>query len=209
MNHVRAPCIEAQHMNVNDGERMNNLSAPNPATPSQKRKIAVFRESEGASLHDSGVMTNNNGEIANKGITRMFEAGLREGYELKCLYRSPEPDGFSLGYAWFKSNYALPPHTHNTDCLYYVIAGEVHFGNQVLTAGDGLFIPADAPYTYSVGPRGAEILEFRDSSRFDITVKDGTEQGWERLVSICAANKEQWRRESPPMRMPKVATGKL
>ena len=166
----------------------------------------VFRESEAKSLHDSGVMVKHNGEVPNKGIARMFEAGLGDGYELKCLYRSPGPDGFSLGYAWFKSNYALPPHTHNADCLYYVVAGEVHFGIQVLTAGDGLFIPADAPYTYSVGAQGAEILEFRDSSQFDITVKAGTDQGWDRLASICAANKEQWKRESPPVRVAKVAS---
>ena len=34
-------------------------------------------------------------------------------------------------------------------------------GNQVLRAGDSFFIPAEAPYVYTAGPDGVEILEIR------------------------------------------------
>ncbi|MFP3739982.1 cupin domain-containing protein, partial [Burkholderia sp. SIMBA_019] len=111
---------------------------------------------------------------------------------MKCLFRSPDPDGFTLTYLWFKGNYVLPVHTHNPDCLYCVIAGEIHLGKQVLTSGDGFFVAADTPYGYSVGPQGVEVLEFRNSTEFDITVRDATERAWEKLAGICAENRELW-----------------
>ncbi|MDQ1430431.1 MAG: hypothetical protein QOF40_1033, partial [Actinomycetota bacterium] len=36
-------------------------------------------------------------------------------------------------------------------------------------AGSG-FVPADAPYAYTAGPEGIEILEFRHASAFDMVI---------------------------------------
>jgi len=170
----------------------------------KRRSIVIFREAEAPALHDAGVMTNRNSPVANAGIAKMVEAGLTEGYVLKCLFKSPEPDGFCLTYAWFKGNYELPPHKHNTDCLYYVISGEIHMGNKILGAGDGFFLPANAGYSYSAGPEGLEVLEFRDSTQFDITIRDGSPNAWERLAQICSANKDLWQHQRPPPRVAKV-----
>ncbi|BCG04940.1 hypothetical protein PPGU19_095080 (plasmid) [Paraburkholderia sp. PGU19] len=166
--------------------------------------IVVFREEKAESLDEAGVMVNHSSSVANAGIRKVVEAGLEEGYVAKCLFRSPDPDGFTLIYLWFKGNYVLPTHTHNTDCLYYVIAGEIHLGKQVLTAGDGFFLGADTPYGYTAGPQGVEVLEFRNSTAFDITVRDGMEKAWEKLVGICEANRELWKTQKPPLRQPKV-----
>ena len=30
-----------------------------------------------------------------------------------------------VSYIWFKSGYVLPPHSHDGDCLYYILAGSL------------------------------------------------------------------------------------
>jgi hypothetical protein len=170
----------------------------------RRRGITIFREADAQMLHEAGVMEDHSSAIANEGMAKMFAAGLGDGYVLKCLFRSAEPDGFSLTYAWFKGNYPLPLHTHNSDCLYYVISGEIHMGNTVLGAGDGFLLPKNSVYSYRAGPEGVEVLEFRDSAQFDVTMRDGTVQGWERLAAICAANQGLWKSQRPPVRVPKV-----
>jgi hypothetical protein len=173
--------------------------------PSARRRgITIFREADAPTLHEAGVMEDHSSTAANAGLAQMFAAGLEDGYVLKCLFRSPDPNGFSLTYAWFKSHYPLPLHTHDSDCLYYVISGEIQMGDAVLGAGDGFMLPKDSVYSYRAGPDGAEVLEFRDSSRFDITIRDGSAQGWERLAAICAANRTLWKSQRPPLRVPKV-----
>jgi PAS domain S-box-containing protein len=55
--------------------------------------------------------------------------------------------------------------------MYYVISGEAHMGNQVLRAGDSFFVPADAPYVYTAGPDGVEVLEIRHNvAQFDMKI---------------------------------------
>lgn len=168
--------------------------------------IEIFRESGAPSLRDSGMMEHNNGEAANAGIQRMMDAGLSHSNVLKALYKSDDPNGPSLSYAWFKGNYALPLHTHDTDCLYYIISGEIRLGNEVLKAGDGFMLRAHTPYQYRVGPDGVEVLEFRPTSKFDIRIKDGTPRYWDKLVDICAQNRNLWEKQDPPVRRPLVSS---
>jgi hypothetical protein len=49
-----------------------------------------------------------------KSIAELQEAGIEEGQAVKLLFSAP---GFSLTYAWFKSGFPLPRHSHNSDCL--------------------------------------------------------------------------------------------
>jgi hypothetical protein len=170
----------------------------------KRRRITIFREADAPPLEESDTMENSSSPVANAGMGKMLDAGLNDGYVVKCLFKAPEPDGFSLTYAWFKGNYALPPHTHNTDCLYYVISGQIHMGSDVLRAGDGFFLPADTGYSYTAGPEGLEVLEFRDSARFNITVGDATPEAWMRLAKVCATNQKLWKVQRPPVRVPQV-----
>jgi hypothetical protein len=101
---------------------------------------------------------------------------------------------------WFKANFPLPPHSHDSDCLYYIIAGEIRMGTRTLRAGDGFFLPAGAGYSYTPGPEGVELLEFRATSRFDIKISDGSPQFWDRLVGICETNRSLWDVQQPPVR---------
>ena len=92
-------------------------------------------------------------------------AGVEDGQTVKLLFSAP---GFSLTYAWFKSGFPLPRHTHSADCLYYIIAGSLQLGTETLGRGDGFFLPKDMAYAYTPGPEGVEVLEFRTAERFDI-----------------------------------------
>lgn len=52
-------------------------------------------------------------------------------------------------------------HSHEEDEIVYVLDGEMRFGNRTLTKGSTVFIPANAPYQFKVGPEGARFLNFR------------------------------------------------
>ena len=88
-----------------------------------------------------------------------------DGTTVKLLFSMP---GMSLTHAWFKSGFPLPRHSHDTDCLYYIVAGSIRIGTEELGKGDGFFVGADVPYAYTPGADGVEILEFRASNAFDI-----------------------------------------
>lgn len=64
-----------------------------------------------------------------------------------CVYHESAPPGERV-----------KPHRHGTFQVNYVLRGELHFGNQKVTAGMGYFSP-DALYSWKAGPEGAEWIE--------------------------------------------------
>ena len=46
-------------------------------------------------------------------------------------------------------------------------------GSQVLEAGDGFFVPSDAPYAYEAGSEGVVVLEFRTATSFGMKIPGG------------------------------------
>src|SRR5262249_53676571 len=85
-----------------------------------------------------------------------------------------------------------PRHSHSADCLYYVVSGEAHMGSRVLKPGDGFFILAEAPYAYTAGPEGVEVLEFRHATTFDIKIRDKTLEHWKPVIEAIKAHGESW-----------------
>ena len=65
-------------------------------------------------------------------------------------------------------------------------------GNRVIGAGDGFFVKADAPYAYQAGPDGAEVLEFRAATNFDMRIFDQTPDAWRPIVAAAVANQDCW-----------------
>jgi quercetin dioxygenase-like cupin family protein len=120
------------------------------------------------------------------------------GAKAMLLFKEPGEEGLSLAYAWFKSGYILPRHSHNADCLYYVLAGELHMGSQRLLKGDGVFIPANSAYTYEAGPQGVEVLEFRNATRFHLMFHGNDEAHWDRIANVLRNNCPKWENELPP-----------
>lgn len=133
--------------------------------------------------------------IVEAGIGRWVGAGVNEGNITKVLFSLPH---MSLTYAWFKSGFALPLHSHNADCLYYVIAGSLKLGTEELGPGDGFFVGSDVPYTYKPGPEGVEVLEFRTVESFDMKFQGRTEAYWDKVVAGMDAARPRWASEAPP-----------
>jgi quercetin dioxygenase-like cupin family protein len=158
-----------------------------------QRGLAIFRSNDATPL-DATVMSP---PVLDPEIPRMLDLSpIAAGTTAEVLFRGQGDDGFSLVRARFKTGYRLPRHSHDSDCLYYVVAGSATMGNQVLHAGDGFFVPADAPYAYEAGPDGVEVLEFRSATSFDIDVRDQTVERWQPIVAAAVAHKEQWLQES-------------
>ena len=130
-----------------------------------------------------------------EGLTRLFEAGLETGAVIKRLFDAP---GFSLLYAWFKPGFPLPRHSHDKDCLYYIVSGSLRLGTEDLGPGDGFFLTADTPYTYAIGADGLEILEFRHQGNFNSRAMGGTKAYWDKAVSAILANRPAWQAMVPP-----------
>jgi quercetin dioxygenase-like cupin family protein len=134
-----------------------------------------------------------------EGLARALEAGLRDNALVRLLFED-EAAGVSLTYAWFKAHAMLPRHSHSANCLYYVVSGSLQFGTEVLTAGDGFLVPANALYSYEAGPDGVEVLEFRTATHFDIAF-NGSAASWGRLIEGLKIHRPAW----PSMPMPLAA----
>lgn len=159
-------------------------------------RFAIFRAKEAVPESEMMLMDFAGASpVAVEGGQRAVEAGVREGSELKQLFAIP---GFSLVYVWFKSGYPLPRHSHNVDCLYYIVGGSLKLGHEELGVGDGFFVGGDVPYTYTAGPAGVEVLEFRASNAFDIKVLANNSAFWNRAVDTARSHRNGWRTEPRP-----------
>jgi hypothetical protein len=132
-----------------------------------------------------------------QGIAAAAQAGLAEGAIVKVLF-SDQASGVSITYAWLKSHYALPRHSHDADCAYLVLSGEARLGSEVLTTGDGFFVPAGHLYQYAAGPQGVEVVEFRTAATYNMRFSGNGERFWSRVAEISEKNREAWRTEGVP-----------
>lgn len=117
------------------------------------------------------------------------------GYSHRVLFTS---NGMSLLHLWFKSGFALPRHSHDTDCLYFVVAGTLRMGTADLGPGDGFFVGADVPYTYTAGPEGVEVLEFRSAEQFYLDLMTDNPAYWQKFIDTMQAKQAVWKDERRP-----------
>jgi mannose-6-phosphate isomerase-like protein (cupin superfamily) len=175
-------------------------AAPAPAVwedpMASETKIQIFRASDAPGLMESGAMTMAPmTDEQRAGMKQMVQAGYMHGDEVKILVNLP---GFSLAHAWLKKDYPLLLHSHDSDCLYYVVAGSLAFGTETLGPRDSFFVPAGAAYTYRPGPDGVEVLEFRHQGQFDFQNFAKNPSFYEKAAQTIAANAEGWRAARPP-----------
>jgi quercetin dioxygenase-like cupin family protein len=176
-------------------------SAPAQNATASRKRLMIFRAGEGTDIQDHmPILGVDDGVQA--GLQRLAEATgpypVASGAKTLMLFREPGEQGLSLCYIWFKSGYILPRHSHDADCLYYVLAGELHMGAQTLHKGDGMFIPANAGYTYEAGPDGVELLEFRNATRFHFMFRGNDDAHWSRIADVLKKNCPKWENEPPP-----------
>jgi quercetin dioxygenase-like cupin family protein len=156
-----------------------------------RSKFSIFRWKERRALHETGMMAYVAEPEMDAGSTRLVEAGVMDGSEVTQLFRHGGDGGFSLVHVWFKPNYHLPRHSHDTDCLYYVLSGQVLMGSQVMEAGDGFYVPSGQSYGYRAGPAGVEVLEFRHSTAFDIRLTERPDV-FDQILDAVVANRARW-----------------
>jgi hypothetical protein len=161
-----------------------------------ENNMQVFRAAQAPKLMEAGVLELQPFDAMQRaGLDELVKAGYLEGDEERVLFNMP---GFSLIHVWFKKNYPLLLHSHNTDCLYYIIAGSLRLGTEELGPGDGFFIPANAPYKYRPGSAGVELLEFRHDTSFDFRNLSKGKVFYEKALEVVASNIEDWRQAKRP-----------
>jgi hypothetical protein len=130
-----------------------------------------------------------------RGMRLMRETGDSGGASVRTLFSSPS---LHVSYAWFKSEYPLPLHSHDVDCYYQIIAGSMSVGAEDLAKGDGVFIPAGVPYTVKPGAAGVEFMEIRTSPDYDTHYRAKTDGYWDRIAATRKDRKEIWASEQAP-----------
>ena len=171
-----------------------------PETKAPRKRMAFFYAKDAVELGPETMTREAMSESVLEGLAKVIETKTPIGLGEKSLllFKEPGEKGMSLIYLWLKSGYVLPPHSHDGDCLYYVVGGELHIGSKILRKGDGMFIPADAAYTYHAGEEGVEVLEFRNATHFNIALK-GNEGGlWDHLASAFRERAVVWETETVP-----------
>jgi hypothetical protein len=159
-------------------------------TQSQPGKFAIYRGAQAPSFSEVDVMdTEGMTPELEKTFAQLGEEGIEDGQTVKLLFSAP---GFSLTYAWFRSGFPLPRHSHDADCLYYIIAGSLTLGTETLGAGDGFFVPKDGAYTYVPGPEGVEVLEFRHAQHCNLPFLAANPAFWEKAVETVRSERPGW-----------------
>jgi quercetin dioxygenase-like cupin family protein len=160
-----------------------------------RRGIKLFRGHDAVPMAESGVMSGPYFDADD--MTVLAADGPRPktvamGIEDKLVFRGEGPEGSSLVRAWLGPHYVLPRHSHSGDCLYYIVEGSITMGAQVLVAGDGFFVPSDAPYAYEAGADGAVVLEFRTQTTFDMQIPGGQLERWRKMATVAEEHGDRW-----------------
>lgn len=159
-----------------------------------KEKLKIFRGADAKGLME--VMKISPMTPQQKtGLSKLVDAGYLDGDKVRVLVNIP---GFCLTYAWLKKDYPLLLHSHSSDCLYYVLAGALQMGTDLLKAGDSILVPAGAAYQYIPGPDGVEVLEFRHETEFDFQNLTKNPAFYEKAAATITANRDAWRIAAPP-----------
>jgi mannose-6-phosphate isomerase-like protein (cupin superfamily) len=159
-------------------------------------KMQIFRAKDAPGLMEAKCMSVEPfTPVQRAGMNKALAAGYLEGDEIKVLCQLP---GFSLTHVWFKEGYALPLHSHDCECLYYIIAGSLKLGTEELGPRDSFFIPTNVPYTYKPGPEGVELLEIRHANAFNFVNLAKGEAFWEKAVEQTAQHRDGWKTATRP-----------
>lgn len=159
----------------------------------QKRMISYFWAKDAVDNAISGFRGGGTSSPeTQKMLAALRDAGRDEGVTSHLLVR--QDGGFSLLILWIKPNYPLPRHSHDSDCMYYMVSGSILVGDKTLRAGDGFFVPRDCLYVYTGGPEGAELLEIRhDVDVIHTHLPTVPEKRFQAEMELVKANAERWK----------------
>jgi mannose-6-phosphate isomerase-like protein (cupin superfamily) len=161
-----------------------------------KDGFTIFRAADAPELMEAKCMTVEPfTPVQRAGMDKMLANGYIEGGETRILTNVP---GFCITHVWFKKGYPLPLHSHDADCMYYIVAGSIRLGTEELGPRDSFFIPTGVPYTYKPGPDGVELLEIRHEPHFNFLNLAKGEAFWAKAAETCEANHIDWKTAKMP-----------
>jgi quercetin dioxygenase-like cupin family protein len=160
-----------------------------------RRGIRLFRGGDAVAVAESGAMSPP--QFDPEDMKALAADGPRPptaalGIQDTLVFQGEGDTGSSLVRAWLAPHFVLPRHSHSGDCLYYIVEGTITMGAQQLGAGDGFFVPSNAPYAYEAGPDGAVVLEFRTQTSFDMQIPGGQLERWRRMAVVAEEHGERW-----------------
>ena len=159
-------------------------------------KFQVFRAATAPTLEQTDVLRYEGiTPDIRDGLRGLGAAGIQDGSFAKILINVP---GFSLADAWHKSDFPLPLHSHDVDCCYLIIAGDLQVGSEMLGKGDGFFVPAGTPYTFTTGPDGVEFIEYRHANAWNIVFKYRNPESWAKAATTAGDRRDAWQTEQQP-----------
>ena len=165
-------------------------------TETQKSGFAIYRAKDAPGLMDTGRMSiASTTDVQRAGMKSLVAVGYLDGDETTMLVDKP---GFALTHAWLKASYPLALHSHDSDCLYHIVAGSLRIGTEELGPRDSFFVPANTPYTYTPGPDGVEVLEFRHAQAFNFVNLSKGEAFYTKAAVTISANRRAWQTARPP-----------
>lgn len=177
-------------------QQMAALLAAAQPDSARRRGIELFRGGAGPGLFESGTMTLPDFDADDQALLKADGPRNRDinfGAHDQVLYRGEGKDGYTLVKAWFAPHFVLVRHSHDADCLYYIAEGSLTMGSVTMHAGEGFFVPADAPYGYEAGPDGVTVLEFRTRTTFGMTIPGGQIERLRLLNRAAEEHGELWK----------------
>lgn len=158
--------------------------------------FTIFRAKDAPELMEAGCMTVEPfTDVQRTGMNALVERGYIDGGETRILTNMP---GFAITHVWFKAGYPLPLHSHDADCMYFIIAGGVRLGTEELGPRDCFFVPKDVPYTYKPGPDGVELIEIRHEPHFNFLNLAKGAAFWSKAADAVEAHREGWKTARAP-----------
>jgi quercetin dioxygenase-like cupin family protein len=78
----------------------------------------------------------------------------------KFLIVNPPGEGANVMIRYWGPETDIPVHSHPYDEMWYVLEGEVDFGDATYTTGSVVYIPANVPYGPTRAPKGVSLLRY-------------------------------------------------
>lgn len=78
----------------------------------------------------------------------------------KFLIKNAAGEGANIMIRYWGPETNIAVHSHPYDEMWYVLEGEVEFGEAAYPAGSCVYIPKDVPYGPTRAPKGAALLRY-------------------------------------------------
>jgi mannose-6-phosphate isomerase-like protein (cupin superfamily) len=156
--------------------------------------VRIYRAADAVDPVEVGFHASNDFRAQPEALDAAIALGRAGGAVNKLLARqSPDEGGFSVMYVWFKPHFPLFRHRHDVDCMYVVVSGSARMGNQTLGPGDCFYVAAGAPYGYTAGDDGVEVIEIRhDADSFAFVLAPNSPQQIEHASETARTEAEGW-----------------